>query len=86
VLIDATLVRALLVPALMALLGRSSWWAPAPLTALHKRLGLDRLEGADTPEPAPSVSTTIAGRRAGSVGAVGTPTPVAEPTDVAVVK
>jgi uncharacterized membrane protein YdfJ with MMPL/SSD domain len=86
VLIDATLVRALLVPALMALLGRTSWWAPAPLTALHKRLGLDGLEGADTPEPAPLVSTTIAGRRAGSVAAVGTPTPVAEPTDVAVVK
>jgi uncharacterized membrane protein YdfJ with MMPL/SSD domain len=50
VLIDATLVRALLVPAVMALLGQRSWWAPRPLTALHRRLGLDRLESADEPE------------------------------------
>jgi len=45
VLIDATIVRALLVPSLMALLGRWNWWAPRPLRALHRRLGLDRLEG-----------------------------------------
>jgi RND superfamily putative drug exporter len=44
VLIDATVVRALLVPSLMALLGRWNWWAPRPLRALHHRLGLDRLE------------------------------------------
>ena len=35
VAIDATIVRALLVPALMALLGRWNWWAPAPLRRLH---------------------------------------------------
>jgi RND superfamily putative drug exporter len=40
VLIDATLVRALLVPSLMALLGRWNWWAPAPLARLHRRFGL----------------------------------------------
>ena len=40
VLIDATLVRALLVPSLMALLGRWNWWAPAPLARLHGRVGL----------------------------------------------
>lgn len=40
VLIDATLVRALLVPSLMALLGRWNWWAPAPLRRVHARLGL----------------------------------------------
>jgi RND superfamily putative drug exporter len=45
VLIDATVVRALLVPSLMALLGRWNWWAPRPLRALHHRLGFDRLEG-----------------------------------------
>jgi len=39
VVIDVTLVRALLVPALMALLGRANWWAPAPLVRLHRRLG-----------------------------------------------
>lgn len=36
VLLDATLVRALLVPSLMALLGAASWWAPAPLRKLHR--------------------------------------------------
>ncbi|MGO9083274.1 MAG: MMPL family transporter [Streptosporangiaceae bacterium] len=40
VLIDAFIVRALLVPSLMALLGRWNWWAPAPLARLHRRLGL----------------------------------------------
>jgi RND superfamily putative drug exporter len=40
VLIDATLVRALLVPALMELLGRRNWWAPPPLRRLHDRFGL----------------------------------------------
>ena len=44
VLIDATLVRALLVPSLMELLGRWNWWAPRPLRRLHARFGLD--EGA----------------------------------------
>jgi len=39
VAIDATIVRALLVPALMALLGRWNWWAPAPLRRLHARFG-----------------------------------------------
>ena len=40
VLIDAFLVRALLVPSLMALLGRWNWWAPRPLARLHSRLRL----------------------------------------------
>jgi RND superfamily putative drug exporter len=40
VLIDATIVRALLVPSLMKLLGERNWWAPAPLRRLHARLGL----------------------------------------------
>jgi uncharacterized membrane protein YdfJ with MMPL/SSD domain len=40
VLIDATIVRALLVPSLMRLLGRWNWWAPAPLRRLHERLGV----------------------------------------------
>jgi len=40
VIIDATLIRALLVPALMALLGRRNWWAPARLRRLHGRVGL----------------------------------------------
>ncbi len=40
VLIDATFVRALLVPALMGSLGESTWWAPKPLRRLHARIGL----------------------------------------------
>jgi uncharacterized membrane protein YdfJ with MMPL/SSD domain len=40
VVIDATIIRALLLPALMALLGRWSWWAPGPLRRLHHRIGL----------------------------------------------
>jgi RND superfamily putative drug exporter len=40
VLIDAFIVRALLVPSLMALLGRWNWWAPRPLARLHARLRL----------------------------------------------
>jgi uncharacterized membrane protein YdfJ with MMPL/SSD domain len=40
VLIDATIVRALLVPSLMELLGDWNWWAPRPLARLHARFGL----------------------------------------------
>ncbi len=40
VLLDATLVRLLLVPATMTLLGRWNWWAPAPLLRLHERFSL----------------------------------------------
>jgi RND superfamily putative drug exporter len=39
VLIDATIVRALLVPSLMELLGSWNWWAPRPLRRLHDRIG-----------------------------------------------
>jgi len=47
VVIDSSVVRALLVPSLMAILGRWNWWAPPPLAALHRRLGLYRLEGGE---------------------------------------
>jgi RND superfamily putative drug exporter len=40
VLIDATIVRALLVPSLMKLLGDWNWWAPRPLARLHAKIGL----------------------------------------------
>lgn len=40
VLADATLVRMLLMPALMHLLGRLNWWAPAPLRWVHDRFGI----------------------------------------------
>ena len=40
VAVDATLVRMLLVPATMTLLGEWNWWAPRPLRRLHERFGL----------------------------------------------
>jgi RND superfamily putative drug exporter len=46
VLIDASLIRALLVPSLMELLGHWNWWAPEPLRRLHNRFGLSDM----TPE------------------------------------
>jgi RND superfamily putative drug exporter len=50
VIIDATIVRALLVPSLMALLGKWNWWAPKPLARLHERFGIS--EGPGPAEPA----------------------------------
>ncbi|SEA95316.1 MULTISPECIES: MMPL family transporter [unclassified Mycobacterium] len=47
VLVDATLVRTVLVPAFMHLMGRWNWWAPAPLARLHKRIGISE----SAPEP-----------------------------------
>jgi RND superfamily putative drug exporter len=47
VLIDASLIRALLVPSLMELLGDWNWWAPKPLRRLHERFGLSDA----SPEP-----------------------------------
>jgi len=40
VAVDATLIRCVLVPATMTLLGPANWWAPAPLRRLHQRIGL----------------------------------------------
>jgi RND superfamily putative drug exporter len=53
VLIDATIIRALLVPSLMGLLGRWNWWAPRPLRRLHDRVGLREEGPAARPEEAP---------------------------------
>lgn len=49
IVIDATLVRLLLVPATMRLMGAANWWLPRPLSALHERIGFNEEE----PEPAP---------------------------------
>ena len=48
VLADATLVRMVLVPAFMHVLGRWSWWAPRPLARLHERFGISE-SGPATP-------------------------------------
>ncbi|MEU6426548.1 MMPL family transporter [Microbispora sp. NPDC046973] len=44
VAVDATLIRGVLVPALMRLAGPANWWAPAPLRRLHRRLGVSEYE------------------------------------------
>ncbi len=49
---DATLIRALLVPAFMRLAGRANWWAPAPLRRFHDRFGLSEAEPDTMPEAA----------------------------------
>ncbi|MBF6213867.1 MMPL family transporter [Nocardia puris] len=52
VLVDATVIRGMLAPALMRLLGTANWWAPAPLAKLHAKIGLT--EDAEPAAPAPS--------------------------------
>jgi RND superfamily putative drug exporter len=51
VLVDATIVRTLLVPATMNLLGERNWWAPAPLRRFHQRYGLHEAPSVVTPTP-----------------------------------
>ena len=51
--LDATLVRMLLVPATMTLLGRRNWWLPAFLRPVHDRLAIS-----EEPPPEPTPSTT----------------------------
>jgi RND superfamily putative drug exporter len=54
--VDATLVRVLLVPATMRLLGRANWWAPGPLRRLYASYGIRESDGeapaVSAPEPA----------------------------------
>ena len=40
ILVDATLIRAVLVPAFMKLAGRANWWLPKPLRAVYSRFGI----------------------------------------------
>ena len=57
-ILDATLVRLLLVPAVMRLLGDANWWAPGPLRRFYARHGIREDDGpapgavrAPAPEP-----------------------------------
>ena len=73
VLLDATIIRVLLVPATMRLLGHRAWWAPSQLAGVFGRLGFSHVETdyeCDTPEvqPAPhgaGVDRVGGGRLAG---------------------
>src|SRR5579859_5594746 len=51
--IDATIVRILIVPSVMRILGRANWWAPRPLALLHRRLGAGESRPAPNPAPLP---------------------------------
>jgi uncharacterized membrane protein YdfJ with MMPL/SSD domain len=59
VILDATIVRALLVPALMRLFGEWNWWAPGPLRRFQARYGFQ--EGEPEPEPAAEPAPAGAG-------------------------
>jgi RND superfamily putative drug exporter len=51
-IMDAALVRTMLVPALMRLAGRGNWWAPRPLRAVYNKIGLKEDDMGDEPAPA----------------------------------
>jgi RND superfamily putative drug exporter len=53
-LVDATLIRVLLVPATMRLLGRANWWAPGPLRRLYARYGIREEAGLPAAGPVPA--------------------------------
>ena len=82
VLMDATLIRATLVPAFMRLAGEANWWAPKPLRWLHDRIGISEAPSA-TPSPSPSSTderpfaapATAAAKAAGSGTRSSTPRP-----------
>jgi RND superfamily putative drug exporter len=61
VLADATLVRMVLVPAFMHVLGQWSWWAPKPLMWLHERFGISEAGDAHS-SPLPPVAAPTVGR------------------------
>ena len=60
VLVDVTLVRTLLVPATMTLLGNANWWAPAWLRRVHDRYGLHEAPSTAGPAPAPVTLDPVA--------------------------
>ncbi|MBE3000042.1 MMPL family transporter [Nocardiopsis sp. HNM0947] len=53
IVLDATLVRMLLVPATMRLMGSANWWLPRPLRAVHARIGFGEEEPSHTPVVSP---------------------------------
>jgi trehalose monomycolate/heme transporter len=59
VIMDATLIRMLLVPATMRLLGTINWWAPAPLHKLWQRIGLVETDSTLAPVPVGKAKTDL---------------------------
>ena len=60
VLLDATVIRILLVPATMRLMGRWNWWAPGPLGRLADKLGFSHVEDEPADEHAPTPAPSSA--------------------------
>lgn len=56
VALDVTVVRALLVPATLALLGRATWWLPGPLRRVHDRFGVSEGEAGAVAEAGPGAA------------------------------
>ncbi|KOX10085.1 MMPL family transporter [Nocardiopsis sp. NRRL B-16309] len=54
VVVDATLVRAVMVPATMRLLGGANWWLPRPLRWVHDRIGISEGGGEEDEPEAPT--------------------------------
>jgi RND superfamily putative drug exporter len=52
--VDASIIRVVLVPATMKLIGRANWWAPGPLRRLHERIGLGESESSSAPNSSSS--------------------------------
>jgi RND superfamily putative drug exporter len=52
--VDAALVRTLLVPATMRLVGRWNWWAPGPLATLYRRYGISEATSDSPAVPRPT--------------------------------
>ncbi|MGP3967131.1 MMPL family transporter [Streptomyces sp. 6N223] len=61
ILLDAVLIRGVLVPGSLALLGRAAWWLPGPLKPVHARLGLSEAPEEAAPPPAPAAGSGDAG-------------------------
>jgi RND superfamily putative drug exporter len=72
-IVDATLIRALLLPALMRLLGSVNWWAPAPLRRLHAFAGFSESPGPAPATRASSSRSSAAPRSQDAVAATAAP-------------
>src|SRR5205085_1612142 len=73
VIIDTTIVRALLVPSLMAMFGSWNWWAPAPLRRRHERSSHGAIAALRLPVTGSSTSTPSLGKNARTSNASGEP-------------
>lgn len=79
ILIDALLVRPVLVPAFMRMAGRWNWWAPPPLRALHARFGISEGESVRPVR----AGVRLAGSPSGRVGGPAHPPVAGEPRGAA---